>query len=130
MYDYACLYIIIDVDINEIRVEINEVLKKEHAKLVGLPEASLPSLAAEMYAVGLVSIGVKNPPTFDGIINEFVAGLKFQENVHGLEEDLKKFLKSFKNVGGSFSTASRVIQNKWTDIIRRQLNVKLNLMTD
>lgn len=77
MYDYACLYIIIDVDIDKIRIKVIDVLKDNHANLVSLPEASLPSLAAEMFAVDLVSVGVNKKPTFDGIINDFVTGLKF-----------------------------------------------------
>ena len=106
---------------------IRHVLTIKHAALVGLPEASLPSLVAEMYSVGLVSIGVQKKPTFDGIIGEFLAGMDFQSSHTDLQEYLGKFLSCFNKVGGSFAAASRVLQNEWTDIIRKELNVDLNL---
>ena len=117
----------IDVDISEMRRLIRKVLTNKHAALVSLPKASLPSLAAEMYSVGLISIGIKEKPTFDVIIGEFIAGVGFQSGHTDLEEDLKKFLSCFNKVGGSFAAASRVLRNEWTDIIRKELNVELHL---
>ena len=99
----------------------------KHAALVGLPKYSLPSLAAEMYSVGLISIGVKETPVFDSIIGEFVAKMNFKRTHTELEEDLRKFLKSFNKVGGSFADAASVLQDEWTDIIKKELNIELNL---
>ena len=106
---------------------IRHVLTMKHAALVGLPKSSLPCLAAEMYCVGLVSIGVKETPTFDAIIGEFLAGMDFQSSHTDLQKDLVKFLSCFNKVGGSFATASKVLRNEWTDIMRKELNIELNL---
>ena len=106
---------------------IRNVLTKNHADLVGLPEVSLPSLAAEMYSVGLISTGVQKTPTFDGIIKEFLAKMNFKRHHTQLQEDLKKFLKCFNEVGGSFADAASVLRDEWTDIIREKLNIEFNL---
>ena len=106
---------------------IRKILTNNDAALVSLPKASLPSLAAEMYSVGLISIGVKKKPKFDAIIGEFVAKMSFKRTHTELEEDLRKFLKSFNKVGGSFADAASVLRDEWTDIIRKELNIKFNL---
>ena len=100
---------------------IRHVLTIKHAALVGLPKSSLPSLAAQMYSVGLISNGVKETPTFDGIIGEFIAGMNFQSSHTDLQEYLGKFLSCFNKVGGSFAAASKVLQDEWADIIRKEL---------
>ena len=108
---------------------VRRVLNENHALLVDLPVASLPSLAAKMLTAGLISTGVHKAPTFDGIIYEFTAKMNFKRNHTRLREDLKKFLSCFNEVGGSFADAAEVLRDDWTDIIRKELNIELNLWT-
>ena len=80
-----------------------------------------------MYSVGLISTGVQKEPTFDGIIDEFLAKMNFKRSHTQLQEDFKKFLKCFNEVGGAFVDAARLLQDEWTDIISKELNIELNL---
>ena len=117
----------IDIDISKMRKLVRRVLNENHALLVDLPIASLPSLAAKMLSAGLISTGVHKAPTFDGIIYEFVARINFRKDYTKLQEDLRKFLVCFNEVGGAYAAASDLLQDEWTDTIKRELNLELNL---
>ena len=106
---------------------VRKVLNENHALLIDLPELSLPILATKMLSASLISTGVHKAPTFDGIIYEFIAKMNFKRNHTQLQEDLKKLLSCFNEVGGSFADAARVLQDEWTDIISKELNIELNL---
>ena len=83
---------------------------------------SLPKLAAEMFAVGLISSGVQRTAAFDDIMEEFQAGMNFKRSPAELQEYFVKFLTSLNKVGGSFAAASSVLQDEWTEAIRTKLS--------
>ena len=121
--------VLIDIDISKMRKLVRRVLNENHALLIDLPVASLTNLAAKMLSAGLISTGVHQTPTFDGIIYEFVARINFRKDHTKLQEDLGKFLVCFNEVGGAYAAASDLLQDEWTDTIKRELNLELNLKT-
>ena len=111
-----------DIDVSEMRKIIKKVLTKNYADLTSLPKMSLPKLAAEMFAVGLISSGVQRTATFDDIMEEFQAGMNFKRSPTELQEYFCKFLTGLNKVGGSFAAASSVLQDEWTEAIRTKLS--------
>lgn len=108
---------------------VRKVLNKNHALLVDLPVASLPDLASKMLSAGLISTGVHKAPTFDDIIYEFIARINFRKDHTKLQEDLGKFLACFNEVGGTYAVASDLLQDEWTNTIKQELNLEINLKT-
>ena len=115
-----------DIDISRVRKLIRKVLAKNYAALEELSIRSLPHLAEELFATGLISRKVVEGPTFDGIISEFMAGISFKTSLNELQEYLSIFLISLNKLGGSYAAASRVLQNEWTEITKRELNIELH----
>ena len=105
---------------------IRKVLTKNYADLFRLPRHFLSLLAAEMFAVGLISSGVQRTATFDDIMEEFQAGMNFKRSPAELQEYFCKFLDSLNKVGGSFAAASNVLQDEWSEAIRRELGIELD----
>ena len=124
-----CLYLT-DIDISTLRKLMRKVLRENYAALEDLPKTSLPKLAAEMFAVDLISSGVRKKPTFDDISNEFLAGMSFKRSHTDIQEYAKQFLRCLNKVGGSFAAASKVLQDDWTLTINKELKVEINFLID
>ena len=81
-----------------------------------------------MFAVGLISSGVRKKPTFDDISNKFLAGMSFKRSHTDIQEYAKQFLRCLNKVGGSFAAASSVLQDDWTLTINKELKVEINFL--
>ena len=125
----VCLYLT-DIDTSTLRRLMRKVLTENCAALEDLPKASLPKLAAEMFAVGLISSGVRKKPKFDDISNEFLAGMSFKRSHIDIQEYAKNFLRCLNKVGGSFAAAAKVLQDDWTLTISKELKVEINFLID
>ena len=111
----------------EIRILIKRVLDEYHATLINLPKESLKDLADEMFFADIISTGVQKAPTFDNIIEEFKTGMTFKRTLTELQEYLVTFLTSLKNVRGSFAGASDCFRKEWTQTIKKELKIELDL---
>ena len=109
---------------------IRKVLTKYRADLADLLETSLPKLAEEMLAAGLISNAAQKTPTFDNIMREFMAGMSFKMTHTELQEYVIKFLEILNKIGGNFACVSNVLRNEWTKIIKEELKVEINFTID
>ena len=129
MYDVSCLYLT-DIDISTLRKLIRKVLTKYHAALADLLKSSLAKLADEMLAAELISSVAQETPTFDNIIGEFMAGMSFVMTCIELQEYVVKFLEILKKIGANFARAANVLQNEWTEIIKKELKLEIKFTTN
>ena len=135
---YSCIYpyrlytkslYSIDSDKREILILIEKVLKK-HTDLHGLLKPSLADLAKEMFAAGLISDDILKKPTYSEIIGDFLTKINFKNNHTELQEHIKKFLMILSKLGGDCADVSKTLQVESTEIIKKELNIELNLIVD
>ena len=79
-----------------------------------------------MLAAELISSKAQETPTFDIIIGEFMAGMSFIMTRTELQEYVVKFLEILNKIGGNFVRVTNVLQNEWTEIIKKELKVEIN----
>ena len=77
---------------DQIQKVMKDLLQEEHYPLQVVLKDCLPQVAAEMFSKKLISQSVKDDPTYDKIIDEFVAGMK-SKNIHELQDHWKSFLQ-------------------------------------
>ena len=109
------------IDFPKLKHSIKKVLTKRHVQLSDASRRCLQSLADEMFAAELISKDVQRSPSFDSIIDEFIAGMGCMSECYELEDHCIQFLKACIKVGGPIVKASRVLQKDWID-----LGMKLN----
>ena len=77
---------------DKIQNVMKNLLEEQHYPLQVVLKDCLPQVATEMFSKKLISQSVKDDPTFDKIIDEFVAGMK-SKDIHALQDHLKSFLQ-------------------------------------
>lgn len=89
----------------------------------------VPSVATEMYSVGLISEAVKDAPTYDSMIREFVAGMNSKRTVSKLEEHCQLFLESLSSQGGPVNAEAKVLAEDWKEEVTK-LDISFNVKVD
>ena len=88
---------------------------------------TLGEIARELSQVNIINKAVKKAPTYDAIIDSFVNGMKLRNEMSGVEEHCKKFLKALSNVGGSVADAAVMIEAEWIKVVKVKYGVDLKL---
>ena len=88
---------------------------------------SIGDISNELLQAGIISRDVQRSPTYDAIIDQFVAGMKFKRTQRDLEEHCKKFITALTKVGGPVKDAALMIQQEWIDIVKTELGIELDL---
>ena len=98
-----------------------------HAILYDVFQLSIGSISNELFQAGIITRAVQRSPTYDAIIDQFEAGIKFIGTQRDLEEDCNVFITALTNVGGPVKDAALMIQQEWIDIVKRELGIELDL---
>ena len=106
---------------------IELVMERNHAKLCRLFKGSLKTLADELLEAGIIPRHVQTNPTDDMIINCFLSGFVFKDELEEIEEYCVKFFNAFYEIGGQFVDAANKIKKSIQDIIIDKLGVQLNI---
>ena len=94
---------------------IEGALTKRHAQLIDSSRRCLPSLASKMFAASLISNEVQRSPSFNGIIDEFKAGMSYITEQSELEDHCIKFLRACTDERGAIAKAARTLQKDWKE---------------
>lgn len=116
-----------NVNPDKLRTTLRDVLTTQFADLsdtLGDAEV-LNGVAGQLYAKGVIAKAVKNNPTYNSVINEFEAGLKFQKNLSELEEYCKLLLESLSSQGGAAKRAAKTLKDKWNDKVEEEFGITL-----
>ena len=89
----------------------------------------VPSVSTEMYSLGLISEAVKDAPTYDSMIREFVAGMNSKRTVSKLEKHCQLFLGSLSSQGGPVNDEAKVLAEDWKEEVTK-LGISFNVKVD
>ena len=131
MTNFHCLCTDTDrsrVDTSQVIKCIELVMERNHAKLCRLFKGSLKTLADELLEAGIIPRHVQTNPTDDMIINCFLSGFVFKDELEEIEEYCVKFFNAFYEIGGQFVDAANKIKKSIQDTIIDKLGVKLNII--
>ena len=109
-------------DVPKLRRLIEGALTKRHAQLNDSSRCCLPSLTSNMFAAGLISNEIRRTPSFDGIIDEFKAGMSYITEQSKFGDHCTKFLRACIDEGGAIAMAARTLQKDW-----KEVGMKLNM---
>ena len=115
------------VDTKQVIRCIKELMRTYHPDLSELFEGLLKTVSSDMYAVGLIPHAVERNPTFDAIMNFFLSGFAFKDELEEIEEHCVKFLNVFYKIGGPFVYAANKIKRSIQKTVIDKLGVQLNI---
>ena len=114
---------ICDIDLDKLKQVIKNVVTENYAKLTDFPKDNLPTLAAKLFELKIISRPVKNDPSYNSIIGEFEGGLMFISSFIEIKEHCRNFLSGLKFVGGGLANAADTLKQSWNAAIQRKWGV-------
>ena len=103
-------------------------MEKNHAKLTRLLKTgSLKTVADELLEAGIVTRDVQTNPTSDNIINCFLSGFVFKDELEEIEEYCMKFFNAFYEIRGPYVDAANKIKKSIQESVRDKLGIQLNV---
>ena len=117
-----------DVDTSQVIKCIKLVMEKNHAKLSQLfKTGSLKTVADELLEAGIITRDVQIDPTSDTIINCFLSGFVFKDELEEIEEYCSRFFNTFYEIRGPYVDAANKIKKSIQEAVREKLGVQLNV---
>ena len=101
-----------DHDVATVKKCILNALTNHFADLRESSQDSLPELAAFLYSKNVISRGTNKNPSFEKIMDSFIAGLNFRETRDDVLHFLEVLYSSFDYVGGPLSLAASKIRKE------------------
>ena len=103
-------------------------MEKNHAKLTRLLKTgSLKTVADELLEAGIVTRDVQTNPTSDNIINCFLSGFVFKDELEEIEEYCMKFFNAFYEIRGPYVDAANKMKKSIQESVRDKLGIQLNV---
>ena len=100
-------------DLDIVKEKIKDVLMKNQVALKRAFSLSLQSIADQLLQVGIISQDIHRSPSYDDIIESFLAGLTFIDSQSVLKDQCNKFLSALSNVGGPVTFAVNMLRKEW-----------------
>ena len=121
------LSLILEANVNKLRLIIESDLAKHNSSLHGLSWYSLHHLAELMYDADFISIDIQQSPSFDNIMAQFTVELSLMRSISQIEQYCTKFLSILNDTGGLCAQASEVLQQDWIKDSRAKCGIELQL---
>ena len=86
--------------INSLKQRIEDVLTTNKVSLKRAFRLSLSDISDELLQDGIIARSVQEEPTYDRIIDSFLAGIDLMHNQDDLKRECNKFLLALSQVGG------------------------------
>ena len=102
-------------------------MEKNHAKLSRLFKGSVKRFADELLEAGIIPRRVQTNPTSDHIINCFLSGFVFKDDLEEIEEYCTKYFNAFYEIGGPYVDAANKIKKSIQETVRDKLGIQLNI---
>ena len=116
------------VDTSQVISCIELVMENNHAKLTRLfKTGSLKTVADELLEAGIITRDVQTNPTSDNIINCFLSGFVFNDDLEEIEEYCMKFFNAFYEIRGPYVDAANKIKKSIQESVRDKLGIQLNV---
>ena len=88
---------------------------------------SLKTVADELLEAGIITRDVQTNPTSDNIINCFLSGFVFKDELEEIEEYCMKFFNAFYEIRGPYVDAANKIKKCIQESVRDKLGIQLNV---
>ena len=102
-------------------------MEKNHANLCRLFKSSLKTFAEELLQAGVITRDIETDPTSDTIINCFLSGFAFKNELDEIEEYCVKFFNAFYEIRGPYVDAANKIKKSIQESVRDKLGIQLNV---
>ena len=102
-------------------------MKKNYAKLTRLFKSALKPLADELLEGGIITRDVQTNPTSDTIINCFLSGFVFKDDLEEIEEYCVRFFNAFYEIRGPYVDAANKLKESIQKTVRDELGIQLNI---
>ena len=102
---------------------LKDVICRNYAHLSDASKNCLKKIAEQMYSKRLITKFVEESPTFDSLISELEAKLRFSKTIEEVEDCCYKFVDSLSSQGGVAETAAQRLAQQWKDEIHKKFNV-------
>ena len=100
---------------------MKDLLQEVHSSLKNVLKHCLQQVAVEMFNKNLISQSVKDDPTYDKMIDEFVAGMKWK-GAPELQHHWQTFLKILSSQGGPVCDAAKHLATELSDKLENELS--------
>ncbi|XP_019860962.1 PREDICTED: uncharacterized protein LOC109589298 [Amphimedon queenslandica] len=114
----------LSTDIKSITGSLIAVIRNNQVVLSEIFEDSLTHIALGLSAANIITHSVKNNPSYDSIIKNFITGLKMKSSIAELEVHCMDFLEALSPIGGPVTGAADMLRRKWTEETNLQLDSK------
>ena len=115
------------VDTSQVIRCIELVMEKNHANLCRLFKSSLKTFAEELLQAGIITRDIETDPTSDTIINCFLSGFAFKNELEEIEEYCVRFFNAFYEIRGPYVDAANKIKKCIQESVRDKLGIQLNV---
>ena len=79
---------------------------------------SLSSISDQLLQAGIITQDIhRSSPSYDDIIDSFLAGITFIENLDEVKGQCDKFLSALSNVGGPVAFAVNMLRREWDQVM-------------
>ena len=100
-----------DNDMKLLGRTIDSVIRSKHADLKQALKGTMPKFADEMLAADLITDGVMESRDFETIVSDFLAGLKFTNDLSKLVRQWNTFIHILENLGGPSKRAAQQLND-------------------
>ena len=78
----------------------------------------MSSISDQLLQVGIITQDIhRSSPSYDDIIDSFLAGLKFIRKQSDLKEECDTFLSALSNIGGPVARAAAMLRDEWDQVM-------------
>ena len=111
-------YCVAPVDLKGIKRNIKGVLVQNQVDLKDAFRLSLSSISDQLLQAGIITQDIhRSSPSYDDIIDSFLAGITFIDNLDEVKGQCDKFLSALSNVGGPVAFAVNMLRREWDQVI-------------
>ena len=111
-------YYVASVDLNGIKHNIKGVLTKNQVDLKDAFRLSMNSISDQLLQAGIITQDIhRSSPSYDDIIDSFLAGITFIDNLDEVKGQCDKFLSALSNVGGPVAFAVNMLRREWDQVM-------------
>ena len=87
----------------------------------------MKTVADELLEAGIITCDVQTNPTSDNIINCFLSGFVFKDDLDEIEEYCTKIFNAFYEIRGPYVDAANKIKKSIQQSVRDKLGTQLNV---
>ena len=102
-------------------------MEKNHDNFSWLFKSSMKSFADKLFSAGLITRDVLENPTNDTVINSFLSGFAFKDELDEIDEYCAIFFKVFHEMGGPFVAAANKVVKTIQETVRDNMGINLNI---